>query len=75
MFDPFTAADPPVLVHEVGTREFEEAWADSGKGNDQVTCPQCGQGHAEEQGVSEAKNRPWIRFSCGDYVAQEITAG
>lgn len=74
MFDPFTSADPPVLVHEVGAREFEAAWA-GGKGDDQVRCPQCGQGHAEEQGVSEANGQAWIRFSCGDYVAKEITAG
>ena len=59
MFDPFTASDPPVLVHEV------EGWQ----------CPVCGQGKQRDRGVSEHNQRPWIRYSCGDVVAQEITAG
>lgn len=74
MFDPFLATDPPVLVHEVGAHEFEEAWADSGAGNDQVPCPQCGQGHAQDRGVGKNKQE-WIQYSCGDFVTQEITAG
>lgn len=75
MFDPFLAADPPVIVHEIGGHEFEDAWKDVSEGKNQLSCPQCGQGHAEEHGVSEAKNQAWIRYSCGDYVTQEVTAG
>ena len=27
MFDPFLAADPPVLVHEINSPDFEHAWS------------------------------------------------
>jgi hypothetical protein len=84
-FDPFRAADPPVLVHDVGLPEFERAWAqdsgeNSGAGNDDdgggtVRCPICGEGTVDERGVAPASQRAWVRFSCGDFVTQESTAG
>jgi hypothetical protein len=84
-FDPFRAADPPVLVHDVDLPEFERAWAqDSGAGDDNhddepgggtVRCPICGEGAVDERGVAPASQRAWVRFSCGDFVTQESTAG
>lgn len=73
MLDPFLASDPPVLVHEIDTADFERAW--SVPDDERINCPVCGEGHPKDRGVSTAKNRPWIRFTCGDVVAQEITAG
>ena len=75
MFDPFTASDPPVLVHEVDGPEFEAAWKQVTGGEESVTCPICGQQGAAEHGTSPNNQRPWIRFVCGDVVSQEITAG
>ncbi len=73
MFDPFVASDPPVLVHEIDSPEFEHAW--SAPDSEEFRCPVCGEGLPKDRGVSAANDRPWIRFSCGDVVAQEITAG
>jgi hypothetical protein len=80
-FDPFRAADPPVLVHDVDLPEFERAWAqDADTGNDEpgdgtVRCPICGEGTVDERGVAPDSQRAWVRFSCGDFVTQESTAG
>ncbi|MBS2967124.1 hypothetical protein KGA66_29100 [Actinocrinis puniceicyclus] len=73
MFDPFT--DPAVLVHEVDGPVFEDSWHRFDPGDDARRCPVCGQGRAQERGESQRKQRPWIRYACGDVIAQEITAG
>lgn len=75
MYDPFTASDPPVLVHEVDGPDFERSWHDFDREDEGRKCPVCGEGKQRDRGVSEHKQRPWIRYSCGDVVAQEITAG
>jgi hypothetical protein len=75
MFDPFTAHHPSVLVHEVPGSEFEDSWHNFDPADHSRRCPVCGEGHAEERGVSEHNSRPWLKFSCGDVVAQEIAAG
>lgn len=73
-FDPFVAHDPPVLVHEVDGPDFERAWQEAGAHAD-IACPVCGEGHLRDRGMSPRNSRPWIRFSCGDIVTQEVTAG
>lgn len=73
-FDPFVAHHPPVLVHEVDGPDFERAWQ-AAEAEGDVVCPVCGEGRLRDRGTSPRKSRPWIRFSCGDVVTQEITAG
>jgi len=75
MYDPFVASDPPVLVHEVDGPVFERAWHGFDSADADIVCPVCGQGHPKERDTSPRSSRPWIRFSCGDVVAQEVTAG
>lgn len=74
MFDPFVASDPPVLVHEVDGKDFEDAWTRFDAA-DQPVCPICRNGSPADRGTARHSNRPWIRFSCGDFVAREVTAG
>jgi hypothetical protein len=75
MYDPFTESNPAVLVHEVDGPDFEAAWSRFDAEDAPPLCPVCRQGRTRERGTSPHKNRPWIRYSCGDVVAQEITAG
>jgi len=75
MFDPFVDAKPSALVHEVDGRDFAAAWDRLMAGEDTVACPLCGQLGIEQSGTSAHTSRPWIRFACGDVVAQEVTAG
>jgi hypothetical protein len=75
MFDPFVANHPAVLVHEVDGPDFEEAWKRSGAEGGNPVCPICGEAGAKDRGVSPRTTRAWIQFSCGDLIAQEITAG
>jgi hypothetical protein len=75
MYDPFIDHDPPVLVHEVDGPDFESAWQAFEAPNSGLVCPLCAAGDPQDRGVSPRKGRQWIRFSCGDVIAQEITAG
>jgi hypothetical protein len=75
VFDPFVAHHPAVLVHEVDGPDFETAWARFGAAEGGAVCPVCGEGQPWERGTSPHNQRPWIKFSCGDVIAQEITAG
>jgi hypothetical protein len=75
MFDPFVEANPPVLVHEVDGSGFEATWNRLAAGDDAVQCPVCGRPGVTERGTSPRTNRSWIRFACGDVVAQEVNAG
>jgi hypothetical protein len=75
MFDPFVASDPPVLVHEIDGRDFDEAWKDFQAEGDRFVCPVCGQGRQRDRATSPHTKREWIRYSCGDVVAAEVTAG
>lgn len=68
--DPFRSSDPADIVHDVGLDVFESAWEDGG-----AHCPQCRRGTAAERGTSQFDHRRWVRFSCGDVVSQEQTAG
>jgi hypothetical protein len=74
-FDPFTAADPPVIVHEIDPSDFEKAWHGPANGEENLVCPVCGRGTERDRGVSPHTSRPWVRYSCNDFVAQETTAG
>jgi hypothetical protein len=74
-FDPFRAADPPVLVHDVNLSEFERAWAQDSGESGAARCPICREGTVQQRGVAPQSHRPWVRFSCGDYITQESTAG
>lgn len=69
-YDPFLATHPTVLVHDVGLEVFDQAWQDR-----DAVCPQCRQGTAEDRGTSPANQREWVRFSCGDVISPEHTAG
>jgi hypothetical protein len=69
-YDPFLAAHPAVLVHDVGLDTFEQAWHDQN-----ARCPQCRKGTAKDRGESPANQRRWVRFSCGDVISPEHTAG
>jgi hypothetical protein len=69
-YDPFRAAHPAVLVHDAGSDVFEQAWADR-----RTQCPQCHNGTAEARGTASFDHRRWVRFSCGDVIALEQTAG
>ena len=69
-FDPFLATHPTVLVHDVELDTFEQAWQDRDS-----RCPQCHQGTPEDRGTSPANQRQWVRFSCGDVISPEHTAG
>jgi hypothetical protein len=64
-----------VLVHEVDGPDFERSWHGFDREDEAQRCPVCGEGKPRDRGVSEHKQRPWIRYSCGDVVAQEVTAG
>lgn len=68
--DPFLATHPTVLVHDVSLETFERAWRDRGS-----QCPQCRGGTAHERGTAAPSQRRWVRFSCGDVISQEQTAG
>jgi len=78
-FDPFVAHHPAVLVHEMDGPDFERAWKLAGApdavAESRVVCPVCGDGHLRDRGTSPRNSRAWIRFSCGDVVTQEVTAG
>jgi hypothetical protein len=74
MFDPFTVSDPPVLVHEVDGKVFEEAWTRFDAA-DKPACPICGEGDPQDHGHSPYTTQQWIRFSCGDFISREVTAG
>lgn len=69
-YDPFVATHPTVLVHDAGLDEFEDAWR-----NQESLCTQCHLGTPEERGTSPANQRRWVRFSCGDVISPEQTAG
>ena len=69
-YDPFRATRPTVLVHDVDLATFELAWRDS-----ETRCPLCGRGTAGERGASPFDDRRWVRFTCGDVIAVEQTAG
>lgn len=73
-FDPFLASDPPVLVHEASMAEFERAWKGADVQGDPERCPICRKGTPAEHGTGRNK-RGWVRFSCGDVITQESTAG
>lgn len=75
MFDPFVAHHPAVLVHEVDGPDFERAWKLFGAQGDKPVCPLCGEGRAKDRGTSPHNSKPWIMYSCGDVIAQEVTAG
>jgi len=79
-FDPFVAHHPAVLVHEVDGLDFERAWQAAAPEADAaaeggLVCLVCGEGRLRDRGMSPRNSRPWIRFSCGDVVTQEVTAG
>jgi hypothetical protein len=69
-YDPFLATHPTVLVHDADLETLERAWHDS-----DAQCPQCHYGTADQRGTSPANQRRWVRFTCGDVIAQEQTAG
>lgn len=69
-YDPFRSTNPTVVVHDVGLDAFERAWRDRDS-----RCPQCRRGTADERGTTDVDQRRWVRFTCGDVVAQEQTAG
>lgn len=69
-FDPFRSTNPTVVVHDVPVEVFEQAWRDRG-----ARCPQCRGGTAHERGTTEVDQRRWVRYTCGDVVSQEQTAG
>jgi hypothetical protein len=69
-YDPFRAHHPTVLVHDVGLEAFERAWHDSDS-----RCPQCRRGTPHERGTTDFDQRRWVRFTCGDVIALEQTAG
>ena len=71
-FDPFVAHHPAVRVRELVGPAFERAGKAAEGG---VACPVCGEGRLQDRGTSPHNSRPWIRFSCGDVVTQEVTAG
>ena len=75
MFDPFLAHHPPVLVHEVDGPDFQDAWKRFAAPGERPLCPVCGEGRAQDRGTSSPTMREWMLFSCGDFIAQEITAG
>jgi predicted RNA-binding Zn-ribbon protein involved in translation (DUF1610 family) len=75
MFDPFVDADPSVLVHEVDGAQFATLWKRLAADGDTVACPLCGRHGVARHGNSPRNHRPWICFSCGDVITQEITAG
>ena len=49
---------------------FEQAWADRS-----IRCPQCHNGTSEARGTTSFDHRRWVRFSCGDVISVEQTAG
>lgn len=69
-FDPFHATHPTVLVHDVSLDTFERAWQDSDS-----RCPQCRRGTSHERGTDPVGKRRWVRFTCGDVIAVEQSAG
>ena len=69
-YDPFRATHPTVLVHDVGLETFERAWRDH-----EARCPQCRRGTADERGTAPLDQQRWVRFTCGDVIAVEHTAG
>ena len=69
-YDPFLATHPTVLVHDVGLDTFEHAWHDRDS-----SCPQCHHGTPRDRGTSPANQHQWVRFSCGDVISPEQTAG
>lgn len=69
-YDPFRAAHPAVLVHDVGLDTFERAWSDR-----ESRCPQCKRGTADERGTASLDGRRWVHFTCGDVIAVEHTPG
>jgi hypothetical protein len=75
MIDPFVQSDPPLLVHELDGLDFQNLWNRATAGEEPVTCPLCGHPGVAQHGISPHNERPWIRFACGDVVAQEVTAG
>lgn len=75
MFDPFVETNPPVLVHEMDGADFQAAWNRLAAGDDAVDCPLCGRRGVTNYGTSPRNSRPWIRFTCGDVVTQELSAG
>jgi hypothetical protein len=69
-YDPFRATHPTVLVHDVGAGTFERAWRDRDS-----RCPLCRRGTPDERGAAAFDQRRWVRFTCGDVIAVEQTAG
>jgi hypothetical protein len=69
-YDPFRATQPMVLVHDAERDVFEQAWSDR-----RTRCPQCHRGTAEARGTAGLDQRRWVRFSCGDVIDLEETAG
>lgn len=69
-YDPFRSTNPTVIVHDVSLEALERAWRDRAS-----RCPQCRRGTADERGTSSIDQRRWVRFTCGDVIAQEQTAG
>lgn len=74
-FDPFRAHHPAVLVHDVGAAEFARAWADCEAQGAGTFCPVCHKGTPAEHGVAKVDGRAWVRFSCGEWIAEEQCAG
>jgi hypothetical protein len=69
-YDPFQATRPAIVVHDVDTDTFEQAWNDR-----ETRCPQCGKGTPDRRGESPFDHRRWVGFTCEDFVALEQTAG
>lgn len=69
-YDPFRATHPVVLVHDAESDVFERAWSDR-----RTRCPQCHRGTAEARGTTSVDRKRWVRFSCGDVIDQEQSAG
>ena len=69
-FDPFHATRPTVLVHDVSLDTFERAWRDRDS-----RCPQCREGTADDRGTSPIGRQRWVRFTCGDVIGVEQSAG
>jgi hypothetical protein len=74
-FDPFRAHHPAILVHDVGAMEFDAAWAACIAHSSATACPICHKGTPAECGHAPSDDRAWIRFSCGDVIAEEQSAG
>jgi hypothetical protein len=69
-YDPYRSTNPTVIVHDVGVDAFDLAWRDRDS-----RCPQCRRGTPDERGTAPLDHRRWVRFTCGDVISIEQTAG